>query len=1430
MRSVKIRPRRRWWQVLCRVVAFSAPVLAAAYATIPWWVPCGLVRSRLESQMSQQMGVPVRIGSLSLSWSRGVEISELVIDSPDGGGPMVTVDRIQAELAPLSLLRGRLPWVEIDRPHVWVRFDSEGNMNILRLAGLDSDIQPDRVSVHRAKVFVYAPGRDSPFLMDVSDAQVTGWRLKRKGRVTMSAVLRQADTEAPISLYLAAGTPDPSVAAQASFKFSNILLDQLGLPDLLALPLKKFSGTCGGSLTLEVNRRGEINRIAAQLAIGKLDVQPKRGPGLPVIEQAGIDLSAAFDPLTGQVSIQSAQVQLPGLSLSGNALLAAGIGQSHWQAFDAFEVKGEVFPDRLAAVLTGKPQLGGDLAVSGPIGVSLSARRNGPLVNLQLAADATGAELTAKARTIKPDALPLKLELRGELDERTWRFSADQGKLVLGDNRFVGWGTFENMRALADRWLGRGEPLTPASVLADLAGFDWQGYWEVREVDSLRGLSPMLAGMLTDVELDPTEQQDTAPLSGRWSVDRRNGPRIALSAHVATDQRVALAKGIVKPAGMPICASVSATVDRSNVGLRDVDADLLVADAWAGISHGYARLEAQRGPDSEPIIAIGGRFDAEKLAAMSELLPSLAGVDGSIHGQYLLQLAGGVRRVHLSADLLQAQLDLGQWLTKPRGQAASLGLNFVNDTAAPPDRRNALTAIGTAAGTKLLARCVFPGSMATVPDAAKLFIKADVSDASLLVAGSPMLERILADAQVQGSARADVHAVWQAGKLELDARGDADELAYVSSDQQHRKRAGVALRARLSGTLTGDNPSASQLEVKSLAIDLGQSRLELSGQAEIDTAGLDAVGPNAPPSLGPFKASVQGWCVLDEPLAELSPQAAQAIGRYGLTGAAETKMSVRGDGKTVRVHANIDATKMTVRRVGPFVKAEDLPARAELELTIPGDLKQVQVNNLRICVDRSGLLAGGKIDLSRWRKGKSLATAVSAAHVAAWTRQAETLTHILPQLAQLDLSGSASVDVEYRNDDAGSIPNAAVCFRDLRGTINGKQMVLDGTVRAENIQPWHQEDLQIGRAVADQFRFAVGENFGYLSGELTDLTKRPAGSLRLVCGYLDVQGLIDWAEALAHQVQPAGAEVASEAPAAEPAAAHAKATRLIEHLRPYLQAADVKAKVTINHLKTYDAAVKQFYEPRCVELSADVLSGVVTIEYAASLLGGMIRHRLKTDFADAAAALDSQKELTKVMAAKSMQPQLKRYFPGNTVYGQFNRQETTSAPLRDVLANLLDPNVPLRPTGTAKTVTVDGLVVGRAAPRFVTFMFPGLNLARYRYRTMTGFATFEPDGTVENEMIFSGQTYDMYIEGATSPENIADYDIGIILLGSVAEAETHRDWRQGRFPILKWRARIVDAKIHDETVSYPWPTETAFAIFLKNNIAYRAWVNAQKAK
>jgi hypothetical protein len=230
------------------------------------------------------------------------------------------------------------------------------------------------------------------------------------------------------------------------------------------------------------------------------------------------------------------------------------------------------------------------------------------------------------------------------------------------------------------------------------------------------------------------------------------------------------------------------------------------------------------------------------------------------------------------------------------------------------------------------------------------------------------------------------------------------------------------------------------------------------------------------------------------------------------------------------------------------------------------------------------------------------------------------------------------------------------------------------------------------------------------------------------------------------------------------------------------------------------------------------------------LSGGTYQASHSVNLTDEQPVLRTRIQLVNVLANENMQPQLELQFPGNTVMGTFSRDEELTIPLVDEIARTLNRRFPAFPSGQAVTVTTEGFLLGRAAPEFITEIFPGLNLTHYRYSTMTAFAQLNADGSAENDMIFDGEEYDVYMEGETDVAGRARYQIGLLVLGSGQTALWHHNWRQGRLPLLKVRARIENGKLVDQRVQLPWPNETLGAIFVRNSIFYRMWVNWQREK
>ena len=265
----------------------------------------------------------------------------------------------------------------------------------------------------------------------------------------------------------------------------------------------------------------------------------------------------------------------------------------------------------------------------------------------------------------------------------------------------------------------------------------------------------------------------------------------------------------------------------------------------------------------------------------------------------------------------------------------------------------------------------------------------------------------------------------------------------------------------------------------------------------------------------------------------------------------------------------------------------------------------------------------------------------------------------------------------------------------------------------------------------------------------------------------------------------------------------------------------------MQRFRTFDPSIKQHLDIDRLNLSLRSDEGNLHIDYKAGLFGGTMESSLVTQIRNVVPEVVSKTELLEVTATPEIQPQVSRIFPGNTFTGIFSRWENVKFPLSEMVCYAMDNNVPITPEGETKIIAMGGVLIGKAAPAFVTAIFPGLNLSEYKYGRMTSFGKLKGDGSAENETIFSG-LYDLYMDGTTDKENRIKYTIGLVMLGTVVPAEWHHDWKQGRFPLLNVSGQIRDGKLVDDTVAYPWPTETFYEMCIRYNIVYRAWVNLQK--
>src|SRR5262249_5767332 len=143
------------------------------------------------------------------------------------------------------------------------------------------------------------------------------------------------------------------------------------------------------------------------------------------------------------------------------------------------------------------------------------------------------------------------------------------------------------------------------------------------------------------------------------------------------------------------------------------------------------------------------------------------------------------------------------------------------------------------------------------------------------------------------------------------------------------------------------------------------------------------------------------------------------------------------------------------------------------------------------------------------------------------------------------------------------------------------------------------------------------------------------------------------------------------------------------------------------------------------------------------------------------------------------------------------------------------PGVLNADVGEGTMILETGSVVGRAAPKAVTAIFPGLNLARFDFTRMVNEFHKQPDGRHDNNMLFYGPFYNMYVDGCTHADGRIRYEAGIDLFAGLAPSISQN--KKGRIALfIKTGRRGPDGQLVDETVSYLRPDQVLAKILSDN--------------
>ncbi|MGC9453459.1 MAG: hypothetical protein ACP5HU_01210 [Phycisphaerae bacterium] len=1410
----KVKPvRRRWWQLLVRAAIVVSLLVAALYVTLPWWMPKGMVRRYVADEMSRQMGVEVTIGEVSASWSEGLVLRDLQIHSDEsfGGGVMARVGELRMDLSPLEMLfnhsfdRMILRGAKMD-----VRVDEDGNVNVAALSRLKFDVAPQRVSIREGALTFATATSDHVVRFDIADLQMDGGRIEDISRVTMSARLRQEDLDAPISLNMGESVI-ASAAATASLSFGNLDLSQLPLPDMLQLPLRELSGRCDGSIDLQLDRHGVVDRCQVDFDFRNLNIQPDNGVELPVVATAAVQLSARLDPIDDFLELESARVDLPGVELTGRGRMSTALAGGGWESLEELDFRARVNPDQLTAMLGYDVPAG--LEIIGPVRIAAQVRHKGPDVHVEVSFDATDSAVVRSGRVLKPTGRELQVEFAGLLNDRNWHLRSETCEMTLGGNSLSGSLSVENVRRLL-----RNELSSPVGVLKATQNIGWRCRWTVADLPALTDLFGDLPPQI--------RPQLNGPVSGHMVLEPGRQGRLDASLKVPAGTDLRIGSWFAKPSGEALTIAYQGLLEPDNAR---IGRGLITLAVGAGrLVAGDITLQL-RG-EADGVMSAGGRFYA---ASVQELLRSFpaageAGISGDFSGRCRVDVGPRDTSISVFTDFSGTSLEVGSWAVKPEDEACSLSLRAsFNDL--------------TAEHWKVSAQVHSAWSSLSLEGAGRTQregeadLSLDIRDAARLAGRLPPLQQALGNARLAGAAEADAKLRWNEGELSLHLVADGTALEYNGPDGHTHKTAETPARLELSARADGNGPRL-RATIDACRVRFGASTADISGILAADEPG-NALG-FLPIGAGATEAEarLETTVACDRALRELLPQLDRLAERCELKGQANVEATFRVAGDSVDFQARLDATDLSGRfaefpgekppavleRLGLSTEPSGKPAGvvAKVDLAGSADMELSRVNLRTLAADIGGAKLNGNAVLSRRPDGAGYD--IDSAHVELDVPTVETLRTLLPCIEPWDLTGGLSLRLDYDGLDASVLERITLDMNQLAGRVGGKDVLLDGDITVESLSDLGGELPNIGAIHSDKLKLQAGENLAWVMLDLTNLDSRPTGRVDVLCRYMDDLELVQW---LSGERQAASdGELTSH----DASRLQDEARRLVLLARQYIAQADLTLNLQARRVRTFDPRVQEAYVVNNLCLKGEAADGQIHVDFVAGLNGGTYQRKLTVDLSEPTPTVASHTDMSDVIATESIQPQLSLYFPGNTVHGEFNRTEHLTMPLRDMLAQQMDPRYPLRPVGRAKTVTIDGVVVGRAAPKFVTRIFPGLNLARYEYRKMTSFTEFMPDGTAVNDMIFRGPLYDVYIEGTTDVQNIGEYEIGLILLSTPQSAEWNHAYRQGRIPILHFSARIEGGELHDAKVWYFWPNETLFTVFLKNNFFYRIWVEVRK--
>ena len=1434
--------------------------LTLLYLALPWLVPNRLIASVLVGRLESLMRRSVQVDSVDFGYGQGLSISGLRIArrAGFGSGSLLAAEEVSIPLSssrlarPLKLLSyltgisaGPFDAIHIRRPQCWVVADERGALNISDLNDRGGARLPARLFELSQLTLSFQDLRSAPSdALDAATQQIILPNLTCRlapttGRVDWVGGLESVPGKDEGNVAVTGDITSPRLSSDVtlggggSIQWRDLDLNQI--PRML-LPLEQLEGLEGSSNgTLEVQVSADlVVNFAADVHLAEAQLQLSDGRRWPTFAQADLALAGRWDPQAESLEISRFEYETPaGLIIRGRepgrpAITIDPTAEQQVSVTLAGQAEIRVLQAQLANL---DESLLRKLDARGPCRFEFDFSRNLNRQHYRFSIDASRANIEQQRYFVLPagETKRLDVSLSRDLTEG-WRLQ--QCEMALNDSslRFAGdWPVAAGVESLSEKirqWVAKG-----------------RGELEVKTADlgNLFERIPLLGATLAQVtgrgpvliRHQFTPGQEGLRISGQWHLGRSTVLKIGDTGF------------FTKSEGKELTLEYNALLPQNNQ-MGNLD------DVGFELRYGRTQLKTV-GEGAELTIAAklpSSKWDRDKLhrgtlqaslsssLAISDIEDGLTLFPGlgehltqrfptghSLSGncQARLDLNGAVihrqpvLRLHLEVDADQLSARLGERFRSTPDDRCQFELDYSYDAR----RQSHSQLIGLAAtlsGGRFRALSEWSGrnDVAAVWPSREVAVAVEFDDLRRFLTHWPAVQKRLAPYGLSGGGELALKFSREKDVEHWKARADLTATNLPATEDGWTKPAGVPATLVFDGRLKARRreDDSGVVSIDRLDLLLGSSALEVTSlTAEIgnlDPAGpahgaLDDTDIARVPFLGKLVLAGRAEVKLEPPwpVSRLNRRLDQWLSQYSVDGRITTDFTLDYDGSRWKFEGQSDATTLAFDASPRMSKADGLATSLEFSLRSVSD-PQNDGWGLRFagCELRVGRFSASVIGDVIWHGGASVLAAPRSTDLALAMDLPDLslLRQVWPGLSGVSLSGGVSAAVAVAGTAPGwPVYSALLAFNDARLDYGVSEMSADGAVQYDN-----------GRWQSDSLRLGLGPVRALLSGTgcLTDADE----PFELTVGlseldrnqtYLMLQAAADDLAKLMTNATGRNFEPSTLTDA------------LIGNLLADRLHAD--ALVRIDKLHWPDDARHVVHTAEELVSSLTWRAGDFDWQLRGALGGGLLQAQMTGRPGD----YELQCVLAEALPDADIERWLHAVFPGLDAVGSIDYSYVSGTPPVD-WAVADDP-----PQAFGELIVRGGTLRGKAAPNWVTSVFPRLNLAAFDFDLMHDWFSVYADGRVQHQAVFQGKYYHVYASGGENGDGTMEYEIGIDLLGGL-DSPYWATRGGGRIPLFVSINRVGDnGELLEESVKYE-PLELVKALLWGANPIHTAYLALRK--